>query len=368
MLYLIYAVCPPFYPRFRCDSPKVAPAPQIGASLPGRPLDCRAPGRPARPCSRSPNSPVDDFQVPATTSSSTSTSIHPSRIVHLSPSGPYCRPSGFLVSGQAVAPCVDRSPVSFGLPVGHSDDHHVSVAWLAPVVLNFDFETRTSKPERLHRCHPFKSHGAPKYTLAMSSRPPLAVSQRQSQRSLAGPGLSQRPAHQRTLSQQYLPQSPVRRSDGFHEQVIDGGDVSQPRFGTTPRRGGSRLKLELANDGIDHSGFTESPQNLDPFSASKTLTPSRVMFVCEAPDSGDSNSSQTLKCRTVDGDSAPMPMPPRRARFKVPTSAPPPSYTPTPVKKDAKPKPFVLETPITAPRYSITGRTEPSGEDITCDP
>ncbi|EMR65784.1 putative rna polymerase i activation mediator protein [Eutypa lata UCREL1] len=108
----------------------------------------------------------------------------------------------------------------------------------------------------------------------MTSRPSLGVSQRQPQRTLSGSGLSQRPTHQRTLSQQYLPQSPIRRSDSFNDQNSDVPDGSQGRYPTAPRRGGSKLKLELANDGIEHAGFSESPQNLDPLSASRVFTPS----------------------------------------------------------------------------------------------
>ncbi|KAH8156711.1 hypothetical protein CIB48_g11536 [Xylaria polymorpha] len=152
----------------------------------------------------------------------------------------------------------------------------------------------------------------------MTSRPPLAISQRQPQRTLSGSGLSQRPAPQRSLSQQH-PQSPIRRSDSFNsEQGADGGDGTQTRYGTTPRRGGSKLKLELSNDGIDHAGFVESPQNPDPLSANKVFTPSRVMSMADAPDLGDM-SPQTSRCQTADGDSTPLPMPPRRARFAMPT-------------------------------------------------
>lgn len=196
---------------------------------------------------------------------------------------------------------------------------------------------------------------------AMTSRPSLAISQRQPQRSLSGSGLSQRPATQRSLSQQYLPQSPIRRSDSFNnEQGSDGGDGAQNRYGTTPRRGGSKLKLELANDGIIHAGFVESPQNPDPLSANKVFTPSRVMSMTDAPDLGDM-SPQTSRCQTADMDSTPLPMPPRRARFSMPTKRFQPPPTNAPVKKDARTKPFVLEAPPEAPKYSTMGKQEPCG-------
>ncbi|KAI1500674.1 transcription mediator subunit Med12 [Biscogniauxia marginata] len=199
----------------------------------------------------------------------------------------------------------------------------------------------------------------------MTSRPSLAVSQRQPQRTISSSGLSQRPAHQRTLSQQYLPQSPMRRSDGYSDQPADSGDHAQNRFGP-PRRGGSRLKLELANDGIDHAGFSESPQNLDPISANKVFTPSRVMSMNDASDVGDM-SPHTSRCQTVDGDSTPLPMPPRRARFVLPAKRPATSSTSAPPKKDSKPKPFILEPPSDAPRYSNMGKQEPPGKDMTLE-
>ncbi|KAI1295750.1 transcription mediator subunit Med12 [Xylaria venustula] len=195
----------------------------------------------------------------------------------------------------------------------------------------------------------------------MTSRPPLAISQRQPQRSLSGSGLSQRPATQRSLSQQYLSQSPIRRSDSLsNEQGADGGDGAQTRYGTTPRRGGSKLKLELAHDGIIHTGFVESPQNPDPLSANKVFTPSRVMAMADAPDLGDM-SPQTSRCQTADADAPPLPMPPRRARFAAPTKRFQPALTNATVKKDSRPKPFVLEAPPDAPRYSGLGKQEPCG-------
>ncbi|ORY67302.1 transcription mediator subunit Med12 [Pseudomassariella vexata] len=189
----------------------------------------------------------------------------------------------------------------------------------------------------------------------MTSRPPLAVSQRQPQRSHSGSGLSQRPAHQRTLSQQYLPPSPVR-----NDLAPEAGDVVQGRYGSNPRRVGSKLKLELANDGITHAGFSESPLNLDPLSANRVFTPSRIMPLQEASELGDM-SPHTSQCHTADNESIPLPMPPRRARFVVPIPRPQTTPAPAPVKKDTRPKPFVLETPTAAPRYSNMGKQEPSG-------
>ncbi|KAJ1335659.1 mediator of RNA polymerase II transcription subunit 12 [Microdochium nivale] len=202
----------------------------------------------------------------------------------------------------------------------------------------------------------------------MTSRPPLGVQTRQPQRSVSGSGLSQRPPNpQRSLSQQHLPQSqsPARRTDGYTEQqqqqsTADLGDATGPRHGALPKRVGSRLRLELANDGIEHAGFSESPKNLELLSGSKPFTPSRMMHMNESSDLGDM-SAPVSRCQTAEGDPVPMPMPPRRARFVVPTkrsqSAP---ATIAPSKRDARPKAFHFETPAAAPRFPPVGKQEHS--------
>lgn len=133
-------------------------------------------------------------------------------------------------------------------------------------------------------------------------------------------------------------------------------------YGTTPRAGGSKLKLELSNDGITHAGFSESPLTLDPLSANKPFTPSRMMPMGDVSPLGDM-SAPPSRCQTADNDSIPFPMPPRRARFAAPALrlGKPASAPSAPAKKDVKPKPFVLETPAAAPRYSNMGKGEPSG-------
>ncbi|KAI0385216.1 hypothetical protein F5Y04DRAFT_208103 [Hypomontagnella monticulosa] len=200
----------------------------------------------------------------------------------------------------------------------------------------------------------------------MTSRPPMAVPQRQPQRTLSGSGLSQSPTHQRTLSQQFLPQSPIRKSESLSEQSVDVGDVAQGRYNTLPRRGGSRLKLELANDGIEHPGFSESPQNLDVLSANKVFTPSRIMSMNDASDAGDLTPRMS-RCETADEDLTPLPMPPRRARVVIPAKRPEPSSISAPPRRDARPKPFTLEKPSIAPRYPNTSKPESTGKTKTKD-
>lgn len=198
----------------------------------------------------------------------------------------------------------------------------------------------------------------------MTSRPPLGVQQRQPQRKLSGPTLSQRPpAHQRTLSQQYaqqyIPPSPIRKETTFHDfGSSDAGDGAQGRYGTQ-RRGGSRLKLELSHDSADaiaQGAISESPNTIE---SSKPFTPSRIMPLADISDLGDMSSPHiSTHAETVDFD-APLPMPQRRPRFTtdVPRQKPP---APAPPRKDTRPKPYTVEIPAAAPRFVIHGKGESS--------
>ncbi|ROT41726.1 hypothetical protein SODALDRAFT_377383 [Sodiomyces alkalinus F11] len=187
----------------------------------------------------------------------------------------------------------------------------------------------------------------------MTSRTPMGVQPRPPQRTLSSSGLTvQRPTQQRALSAQYLPQSPARK-DNFIDLTTDANDaaVAQNRYGTAPRRGGSRLKLELSsNNALATSSqpiLAESPQS---------LTPSRSLSVRNDSSSlTDMNSPASSKSQPIDIENLPMPMPKRRPRFVVPAAPQvPPTTTaataPTP-KKDARPKPYTMEVPPAAPRY-----------------
>ncbi|KAL9945659.1 RNA polymerase II mediator complex subunit [Verticillium nonalfalfae] len=186
----------------------------------------------------------------------------------------------------------------------------------------------------------------------MTSRTPMGVQPRPpQQRTLSSSGLTvQRPPHQRTLSAQYLPPSPVRKEpSNLIDLTGDSNDaaVAQNRYGTVPRRGGSRLKLELSNDSTLFQPATESPQN---------LTPSRLVPKNDASSLADTNSPASTRAGPLDNDNPPMPMPKRRPRFALPT----PSKDPTPAviatKKDGRPKPYSAEVPPDAPRYAPLNR------------
>ena len=193
----------------------------------------------------------------------------------------------------------------------------------------------------------------------MTSRPPLGVQQRPPQHKLSGPSLSQRPAaHPRPPlpHQQYPPSSPVRKDAGFYDfSPVDAGDGAPPRHGLQ-RRGGSRLKLELSHDSTDsipHVAISDSPNAVE---SSKPFTPSRIMPTTDSSDMGDMSPHLSTHPQTADTD-VPLPMPRRPvAGFAASTprrEAPAPTVPSS--KKDTRPKPFSIEPPAAAPRYSAHG-------------
>ncbi|KAJ4386463.1 RNA polymerase II mediator complex subunit [Gnomoniopsis smithogilvyi] len=222
----------------------------------------------------------------------------------------------------------------------------------------------------------------------MPSRPQLGVQQRQPpSRSLsAQSSLSQRPAHQRSLSNQYLPPSPVRNNAAAADFPATGpatsaaagttasadssqsANAAQTQYGT-PRRGPSRLRLELANDNITHSGFVESPTGSAPLDLTKSFTPSRVMppSMTDASDIGDMSSPRTSRGgQTVDDINTPLPYPRRRCRFALPDAKKVvPASGPASVKRDSnrdnRPKPYKVEIPAGAPRYLLLGGAKDAG-------
>ena len=187
----------------------------------------------------------------------------------------------------------------------------------------------------------------------------MGIQQRQPQRTLSSSSLgSQRPPPQpRSLSQQHVASSPSRKDT--YGDVSDSGDAHQNRHGiNTPRRGGSRLRLELSSGG-DHEGAgvqttVESPQSL---ASARALAPG------DAPDGA--NSPALSRASHQETDNPPMPMPKRRQLVATRTSAPrEPTPVPPAAKKDGRPKPYTVEIPTEAPRLASTGRNEAVAGDF----
>lgn len=191
----------------------------------------------------------------------------------------------------------------------------------------------------------------------MTSRPALGL-QRPAVRSSSTTNIiPQRPSAHRTLSQQHFPSgSPTRR--GGNEAFVDLTLESDPagRYGTIPRMGSSRLRVEISESIND---FVASPkQNPDSAAHWRSSHPprGRPQLHFDVP-----NVSNLSPRAAQDGASAtettikPMPLP-SRPRQHAPPPAEKAQATPRNIaKKEARPKPYVLEVPTIAPQYPPNG-------------
>jgi mediator of RNA polymerase II transcription subunit 12 len=185
----------------------------------------------------------------------------------------------------------------------------------------------------------------------MTSRPSLVI-QRQPQRSLSGTGTIQRPAPHRTLSQQYPSSSPTRKNESFMDSTFEGSSEAAPgRYGTTPRNGGSRLKLEISKDSKP-SPLVESPVPASvaiPSWMSSQPPRGRPRLQFDVPGVSDLSPGKTQEEHNkIAKRPQPMPMPMRPGQHAPPATQKTRAAPGNTAKKDARPKPYVLEVPTTA--------------------
>ncbi|KAM0245236.1 hypothetical protein ACHAQJ_010621 [Trichoderma viride] len=218
----------------------------------------------------------------------------------------------------------------------------------------------------------------------MTSRTPIGVHPRPPQRTLSSSTLppAQRPPPQRALSQQLFPSSPVRKDSALSDASSDSVDhvpiqgqgqgtnqaQGHGRLVTTPRRTGSRLRLEISN--IDQplgstatasvSASASASASVSAASSPQSHTTSRGPSMADGGDVGDSSPTPSrASAADLDNDNHPLPMPRRRPPTSQTYSklskrlAAPPRAAPA-FKKDGRPRPWTVEVPKDAPRYPPT--------------
>lgn len=181
----------------------------------------------------------------------------------------------------------------------------------------------------------------------MTTRP--VGRQQPPQRSASSTGALSRPSPMRTLSQQCAASSPARRGGNELDLTLD-GDQGRPRL-----LGHSRLRVEISTD-QRNTDTVESPKPIS--ETSSTWRPGlpprgRPQLHFDVPSVGNINPhadggqlEQVIK---------PMPLPVRPRRHAPPKSEKLRMSTGSTPKKDARPKPYVLEVPAIAPHYSPNG-------------
>ena len=169
------------------------------------------------------------------------------------------------------------------------------------------------------------------------------------QRSLSSNAL-QRPPPNRTLSAQFS--SPTRRgNEGFADSTFDAEVV---RYGA--RVGASRLRVEISKDS-KVSEMVESPKPISDAASSwrPSLPPrGRPQLHFDVP-SVSNPSPRPVQDGQNEVTIKPMPLPSRPGQHppaSVDKSRAVPSSS---VKKDVRPKAYVLEVPAVAPRYPPNG-------------
>ncbi|ATZ45416.1 Bcsrb8 [Botrytis cinerea B05.10] len=191
----------------------------------------------------------------------------------------------------------------------------------------------------------------------MTTKPLVgSQAQRQSQRSLNS-NITSRPSPQRSLSST----SPTRRhNEALIDLTLDVPDSTSARYGQTSRAGGSRLKQEISNDSRSSVQADESSLAPSNSISNRQSLPSRGrpqlhsdilrMRASKSILLSDQTHSQT--------PAKPFAFPVRPGQHPPPSlGRPSPSIGPT-GKRDARPKPFVLEVPLAAPSYSPNGHAD----------
>jgi mediator of RNA polymerase II transcription subunit 12 len=139
--------------------------------------------------------------------------------------------------------------------------------------------------------------------------------------------------------------------------TLDGSDATLGRYGNIPRNGGSRLKLEISKDS-KNTAFVESPKPTSV--AAPTWRPSlpprgrpRIHF--NVPSASNLSPRPSQDERENDAIIRPMPLPARPGQYVPPTREKSRMSLGNSAKKEARPKPYVLEVPTAAPHYSPNG-------------
>lgn len=192
----------------------------------------------------------------------------------------------------------------------------------------------------------------------MTSRPYAGVgTQRQPQRSANGTAIVTRPTPQRAPSHQHQPSALGRKQDKYIDLDFGGSLVGNDLYG--PGSDASpRLKCESsAPSRALPSGLAESSRSKSSASQKPRGHPSlRFGNAAGIPKSENVILHSPAAERTSAlSKSSPMPMPGRPTSHRSATALKERIITANILKKDTRPKPYVPEVPLAAPRYPANG-------------
>ena len=198
----------------------------------------------------------------------------------------------------------------------------------------------------------------------MTSRPTAGI-QRQPQRSLSGTGIIQRPVHQRSVSQQYPLSAPVRKTENLTDFALNGSDNGR---NSSSRLGGSRLKVELSKGSMDAPVLLDHSRNVSAAPTPEVIRGRpRLHFEADPQHFRVTHDSTHLSSiRGVENITAanPIPMPRRPVQSAPPFSRGERGPTAVAVKKEVRPKPYVLEVPSVAPHFQLNSKSYEATSNI----
>ncbi|TAQ88198.1 hypothetical protein B7494_g3506 [Chlorociboria aeruginascens] len=187
------------------------------------------------------------------------------------------------------------------------------------------------------------------------------LGQRPPQRSLSGTNIIQRPPPLNRASSQQFPSPTKKNSEGLLD--LDGLDTALGRYGTTPKNGGSRLKLEISKDSRESALLVAEAPRQTPDGTHTSWQPSPLpprgrpqphfdvpSISTSSPGSGaipGGGNHLAIPLRTI-------PLPPRPGQHTRPAPEKPTRVIAgNSLRKDGRPKPYILEIPRVAPHYSL---------------
>lgn len=151
--------------------------------------------------------------------------------------------------------------------------------------------------------------------------------------------------------------------------TFDGSDTALGRYGTIPRNGGSRLKLEISKD-AKNPDLVESPKPAP--DAAPTWRPSlpprgRPQLHFDVPSISNRSPRAAQEGGQNETTIKPVPLPVRPGQHAPPALDRSRTAPGTSGKKDARPKPYILEVPAAAPHYPPNGMLKPSAQFLHTD-
>lgn len=169
-----------------------------------------------------------------------------------------------------------------------------------------------------------------------------------------------RPSSHRTLSQQFPSSSPTRKpNDGLVDLTLDGDSAGRH----APKIGTSRLRLEVSTDSKSAAVSSPAPRSDGTASwrPSIPLPPrGRPILHFDVPSVGNLSPRPSQDGGADEPLIKPMPLPVRPGQHPPPTSSRSRPQAGASLKKDARPRPYVLEVPTIAPHYPPNGLLPPN--------